>query len=174
MAGALTEEFPEVEHVTQLVKANSLIENGDNGVYVEGIYATADFFKVFSFSVISGDLKTALVDPNSIILSKSLAEKLFGTANPMGATLTLHTLSSESENDRKELTVTAVVEDPPANSHISFEYITPTANSHELGLWFGNWQSNNYFTYASLHDGQSESAFAEKLAPLAQRQHIAH
>lgn len=168
LSARLREDFPEVEYVTQISKANSLIENGEKGFYSNGIYATADFLNVFTFPTLAGNPSTALTEPNSIVLSESLKEKLFGDANPIGEILTVYTLSSESRNDFKEMTVTAVIQDPPSNSHLSFEYITPTSSSHELNMWIGNWGSNSYLTYVALYEGQKESAFAEKLSPLAQ------
>ena len=173
LAASLENDFPEVEFATQLARANSLIEFGENGFYEEGIYATPGFFDVFSFPLSSGDSQTALSDPNSIILSESLAEKLFDAVDPIGKTLTVYTLSSESENDFKEMKVTAIINDVPTNSHFSFDYIVPTSSSRELIQWVGNWASNSYFTYVSLRPDQSLSNFTEKLSTLA-HQHLSH
>ena len=164
---ALQSDFPEVAYATQLAKANGLIEFGSKGFYEEGIYATPDFFKVFSFPLIEGNPETALMDPNSIIISETLARKFFGDAEAIGETLTVYTLSSESENDFKEMQVTAVVTDAPANSHFTFDYIVPTASSRELIQWFDNWGSNSYLTYAALRSDNSLASFTSNLATLA-------
>ena len=167
LSDALLDEFPEVEHVTQIAKANSLIEYGQNSFYEEGLYASEQFFDVFSFSLLQGDPQTALAEPNSIVITESLATRLFGTENPMGQSLTIYTLSSESNNDFKVLNVTGVARDVPANSHFTFNFLVPPSSSHELSLWFGNWNSNSYLTYASLQPDASLPNFSSKLSLLA-------
>ena len=169
LAGALLEEFPEVEHVTQIVKAHSLIEFGGNGFYEDGLYANEQFFQVFSFPLQQGDPQTALVDPNSIVITESLASRLFGTSDPLGQTLTVYTLSSESRNDFKVMKVTGIVRDVPANSHFTFNYLVPPSSSHELSQWFGSWNGNSYQTYASLIPDHSLPEFTAKLSALAEK-----
>ncbi len=168
LAGALMDEFPEVEHAAQIVKATSLLEYNDRRFYEDGIYATEHFFQVFSFPLLQGDPRTALVDPQSIILTESLARKYFGDADPMGQTLTV-THSGEHFTGENEMIVTAIVEDVPANSHFSFDFLIPPSSSQELSQWFGHWDSNSYLTYVSLHPDHSQPAFAAKLSTLAEK-----
>ena len=163
----LLNEFPEVEHVTQVAKAHSLVEYGENGFYEDGLYATDQFFDVFSFPLVRGNPQTALVEPNSIVITESLASRLFGTQDPMGQSLTIYTLSSENSNDFKVMNVTGVARDVPANSHFTFDYLVHPSSSRELSFWFGNWNSNSYLTYASLQPDHSLPAFASKLSSLA-------
>lgn len=166
---ALLDEFPEVEHVTQVAKAHSLVEYGENGFYEDGLYATTQFFDVFSFPLLRGNPQTALIEPNSIVITESLANKLFGAQDPMGQSLTIYTLSSENNNDFKVMNVTGVALDVPANSHFTFNFLVPPASSHELSLWFGDWRSNSYLTYASLQPDYSLPAFTTKLSVLASK-----
>ena len=128
----LLNEFPEVEQVTQISQAHSLIEFDGNGFYRDGFYATDQFFDVFSFPLLRGNPQTALVERNSIVITESLASSLFGAQNPMGQPLTVYTLSSESRNDFNVMNVTGVVQDVPANSHFTFDYLLPPSSSHEL------------------------------------------
>ncbi len=169
LAQALIEEIREVEHVAQITKAHSLIEYGDKRFYENGLYATQHFFQVFSFPLLRGDSRTALVDPNSIVVTESLARKFFGQTDPIGQTLRLYTLSSEVQNDEKVLKVTAVVQDPPANSHFSFAYLAPVSSSHGLSHWFDRWESNSYHTYASLGPRHSLPEFSAQLTILAEK-----
>ena len=68
------------------------------------------FFELFSWTFLQGNPANALADPSSIVLTKSAAERFFGKEDPMQQALTL--------NNEKELTVTGVLQDPPANSTI--------------------------------------------------------
>ena len=51
------------------------------------IYADSTFFDIFSFSVVQGDAKTSLTEPNSIVLTVSTANKIFGNSDPVGKTI---------------------------------------------------------------------------------------
>ncbi len=159
-------EFPEVEYSAQFAKADAFIDFRQTRFREGGIYATKHFFQVFSFPMIQGNSSTALVNPNSIVLTESLAKKYFGDADPMGQVITIFTLSSEVENDKQEMQVTGVIEDAPANSHFSFEYIVPPASSHEHSMWIDRWESNAYLTYVVLKENSNLPAFERKLSQL--------
>jgi putative ABC transport system permease protein len=75
------------------------------------IFADEDFFKLFTYHAIEGNLETALKEPMSVVISRTLSHKLFGNEQAVGKILKL--------NDSKELTVTAVIEEPKANSSLS-------------------------------------------------------
>ncbi len=168
LADVLRETVPEVEQVVQLVKSHALLSVGDTQFYEDGIFTTGHLFDVFSFPLLQGDPRTALADPNAIVLTASLARKYFGDADPLGQTIMVYTLSSEDANDQQEMQVTGIVADVPANSHLSFNYLMPTAASRELAGWFDRWDSNSYFTYVALRPDYSLPAFEDKLARIAQ------
>lgn len=172
LIGALMTEFPEVEYAAQFSKADAFIDFRETRFRENGIYASEHFFQVFSFPLIQGDAGTALVNPNSIVLTASLAKKYFGDTDPIGQFITIFTLSSEVENDKQEMQVTAVVEDVPANSHFSFDYVVPPASSREHIQWMDRWESNGYLTYVALRENSNFSAFENKLAALGSK-HLA-
>ncbi|MFK7843867.1 MAG: ABC transporter permease, partial [Rhodothermales bacterium] len=169
LVGALMEEFPEVEYAVQIAKANAFIDFRQTRFREKGIYATKHFFQLFSFPMIHGDSSTALVDPNSIVLTESLAKKYFGDADPMGQVITIFTLSSEVENDKQEMLVSGVIEDAPANSHFSFDYIVPPMSSREHRQWIDRWESNGYLTYVALRENSNVSEFERKLSNLGEK-----
>ena len=77
---ALAADFPQVEEVVQMMSPVSLLlQAGDKRVQQENIVATdSNAFKLFSWKLVQGDPATALVAPNSIVLTQQVAEKLFG------------------------------------------------------------------------------------------------
>jgi putative ABC transport system permease protein len=164
LASTLMEAFPEVEYATQIEWLNLLLEHGEKRFYENGIYATEHFFHVFSFSLLQGNPHTALKAPNSIILTESLARKYFGDADPVG-----QSLSVGYSNRKVPMKITGVVADAPANSHFSFDYLIAMSSSEAYARNLGQWDDNNYFTYAALRPGYSLPVFKTKLAALPQQ-----
>ncbi len=78
------------------------------GISFNGLAASTDFFKMFDFPLLNGDLETVLSQPKSIVISEELAKKVFGDVNPIGETVTLY----YSEG----FTITGVMKDMPRNS----------------------------------------------------------
>ena len=170
LINALIDEFPEVEHVTQLQKVRALLNTEEKGIYRDGIYASEQFFDVFTFPLIHGNPQTVLSEPNTIVLSESMAQTLFGYTDPVGQSVSIlpavpwwQTPPSSGQSMR----VAGVVEDVPTNSHFSFDYLISLSSMGEYIEDLDQWDNSNYFTYASLHPGHSIDAFESKLAVLA-------
>lgn len=164
LAGALMEEFPEVEHAAQIESVRAVLEHKGTRFTEEGIYATKHFFDVFTYPILEGHPTTVLAEPNHVVLSESLAKKYFGNEDPMGQTLSFLYYS-----DRLTLTVVGIMEDPPANSHISFDFVVSMASNGDYADMLDHWDSNNYLTYATLYPGQSYERFNAKLPALAHK-----
>lgn len=170
LLNALLDEFPEVEHVTQLQKVRALLNTEQKGLYRDGIYASDQFFDVFTFPFAHGNPRTALSEPNTIVLTESMAQTLFGDTDPLGHSVSV--LPSvpwwlTPPSSGTSMSVVGVVEDVPTNSHFSFDYLISLSSSGEYIEDLDQWDNSNYFTYASLHPGQSIEAFESKLAVLA-------
>lgn len=114
------------------------LSKGENIISVKGLYSKEEFFDFFSFKLLSGDPATALKEPNSIILTKSVADKLFDVENPVGEIL------KSGEND---FTVTGILEDVPSNSHMQFEVLTSFSTIENEQRKDKN---SNFFTYRSV------------------------
>src|SRR5918993_2775626 len=81
-ADALVAEFPEVEMAvmsTMNRNTQSVLTAGDQDIKAKGIYAGSAFFKMFSFGFIHGDRNQVLADKKSIVISESLAKRLYGS-----------------------------------------------------------------------------------------------
>jgi len=77
------------------------------------IFADEDFFKLFTYKFIEGNVETALKEPMTIVITKSMSNKLFGNIEAMGKTIKL--------NNSKSLAVSAVIEEPDANSCLNLQ-----------------------------------------------------
>ena len=109
--------FGEVEDYTKVnVRNNLFLEVNDRKYKVEqGAFVTPSFFTVFSYPLLSGNQKTVLTEPNTGVISVSLAKRLFGTRNPVGQVINI-----EREFPIK---ITGVYQDFPKNSHLEADYL---------------------------------------------------
>ncbi|HTY37319.1 MAG TPA: FtsX-like permease family protein, partial [Bacteroidota bacterium] len=108
--------------------------------------------------------------PNSAVLTRDLAIKLFGTTSPIGKTL----LIDEEKRNRYGVyqnlfTVTGVVENPPANSHIQFSMITSMASYPEVAWFNWSWVWMQVVTYVKLNDGSSAASVEQQIPTLVKK-----
>ena len=161
MAAAILQDLPEVRSVVRLYGFSSApsIRSGDRH-YIERnlVYADSSVFDVFTFNMLRGDKKNALNRPNTLVLTESAALKYFGSEDPLGKTL-------ELGNDRALYQVTGIMEDPPGNSHFSFDVMASFTSvpEHQSFTWIGNF----CYTYILLEDfadpGRLEAKFPAML-----------
>jgi putative ABC transport system permease protein len=112
MGPRFLKDFPEVENYVRFQQWNLLAQRNDVTGYERDSYiADSTVFDVFSFKLLQGDKKTALREPFSIVLTKSMAKKYFGDEDPVGQTLKM---------DYDNYKVTGVMDDVPENSHFRF------------------------------------------------------
>ena len=140
MADMLKQTFPEIIHSVRIGRYGAwLVSNGDIRYNEDNLlFADSTFFDIFSFRLIKGDPRSALSEPNSIILTVSSARKYFDKEEPMGQMLQI-------ENDTTFYTVTGITEDIPVNSHFHFDML---ASLTTLNKALGNhWISHNVYTY---------------------------
>jgi hypothetical protein len=128
IAGPLRNDFPELEQVSQVwYRGEALITIGQNKFEEQGgAFADQNFSSVFDYNWLEGNYKTALKDPNSIVLTKSLAHKYFSDKEAIGQTINLE--------NKYNLKVTGVIDDLPGNTHLPFKYLVSFETiRHELG-----------------------------------------
>lgn len=161
LAAALAEEFPEIEATARVAQVGGIVRIGDRRFLSNAVYAAdPDFFEVFSFPLASGDSKTALAEPNRVVLTRSAAGRCFGGADPMGRVLSI---------GGTDFAVTGVAEDCPRNSHFHFEFLTsiPTYPRGKRTGWFDGFCA----TYVVLRPGASPRAVEAKLPDFVLRHH---
>ncbi len=154
MAYTLKKDYPQVEAATRLrgIGSHMVRRNEEANNLTENNVAFADstFFQVFSVSLLTGNPKTALTEPYTMVLSERGAEKYFGSDDPVGKSLLL-------DNDRT-YRVTAVMGTIPTNSHFhDLEMLLSMASWPESRE--GAWLSHNFATYITLEEGAQAAVF---------------
>jgi putative ABC transport system permease protein len=129
-----------------------------------GFYADSSFLKIFSFSILAGSDK-ALYEPKTIAITKSFAEKIFGSIpydKMVGLTIEV------DQQQKEEHIITAVLEDVPSNSHLQFDYLISyaTINSERLD---GNLGWSQFYTYVEMHQPISVGAMGGPLKKLIEK-----
>jgi putative ABC transport system permease protein len=121
-------------------------------------------FKVFDIKIINGPETGILDKPGSIAITETLAKKIFGQENPIGKTVKL--------NQQTDLNITAVLADPPKNSHIQFDLLhTLVPGKDEDGLRQGldSWQNIFCRTYLLLDKPVDVPDLNSKLQALSKK-----
>jgi putative ABC transport system permease protein len=164
----LEEEFPEMEHVVRMFgSGDTLITFGDNNFVEERLYfAEHDIFDIFTIPLIEGNPQTALNNPNSIVLSESMALKYFGDKNPMGKVMKVG-------SSREDFQVTGVMKDVPENSHLHFDFLASFITLKGLfryyrdgsDYFFGmsNFSDNVTYTYMRLARSAEPREVADRI-----------
>ncbi|MCK5147352.1 ABC transporter permease [bacterium] len=116
---ALVNQYPEVEEAVRMIWPGKIwVHIGERKIGETNINLTdPSFFTLFNFKVIKGNIHGALNEPGQIVISESISQKYFGEADPVGQTLMW---TVEGEEEPKVFTVTAVLEDAPANSYVEY------------------------------------------------------
>ena len=117
LAPAIMETIPEILNTVRLAGHSRFVfKYGDKVFYEDqGVIADPAIFNIFTFPVVKGNLETAFSKPTDVAITESLAEKYFGTEDPMGKVI---------EVEGRPVTVTAVIQDPPHNSHLQFNFMS--------------------------------------------------
>jgi len=157
----LHKELPEVIGYTRIREGRmTLLSVGEKSFYEENIlFADSSFFEIFSFDVIQGDLITALIHPNCIVLTERMANKFFGNEDPVGKQITW--------NNDKSYTVTGIVKNIVEKNHLDFDILVSFSTLYQNERW-KNFLSSlfNYSTlnYVKLYPGSDITEVETKIA----------
>lgn len=160
----LDEQYSEITNsVLMSWDFNMVVALDDVAFRADGRYFGPDLFKVFTFPLIIGDPATALLNPESIVLSESMAEKYFGLDwqtrdDILGTTLRIE--------NRIDMTLTGVFEDIPANSTIKFEFALPVEEFSRRNEWVNTWTSNGLRLFVRLRHDADPVAVSAKIEGL--------
>ena len=165
MAPLLEESLPELEAITRLHPSygEATIRTADRDMFKtsELVFVDPSFVDVFTVQALQGDPATALADPGSVVITRSAAERFFGTGPALGQPLDVFSWTEGT------FTVRAVIEDVPPNSHLRMELLVPLEAllADQDGQYAGTdgWSWTNFVTYAVLRPGSDPAAAAERV-----------
>jgi len=147
LAPALKEKYADVVNASRSsYPSNNLISYGDKKIKNSAVFADPSFIDILGFEFLSGNKSQSLQNINSVILTKSLASKLFGNEDPMNKVVKF--------DNTEPLSVEAVIADLPENSSIKFDYIMPWKLYEKKQTWIKEqgWGSNFCLTLVQLKD----------------------
>jgi len=160
LAEYLISGYPEIVNATRFRIHNNWLMQSENKKFMEDglAFVEPSFFEMFTFPI-KGDPETALLYPNSLIITQSMAEKYFGEEDPIGKNI--------RANNRLDFVVTGVIQDIPENSHLSFQFAAPFSLLPELYDWdLSRWTDVMYRTYVQLREGASFNRVSSKIADI--------
>jgi putative ABC transport system permease protein len=160
----LIDEVPEVENGTLIfdisIFSTVMVDNGEGNQEEKAFaYADENFFKVFDFNLLAGNASQVLAEPNQVVLTKSTAERYFGTA--IGAA------GKALKIDNRDYVVSGVMEDFPSNSHINFDFLA-SFKTHRHGK-DPEWSPSNYYIYVKLKPESDPQVFEGKLEQIVDK-----
>lgn len=154
-------DYPEVEEMMRMMgRERTLFKQGEKNFYeTKAFFADSTIFKIFTHKFLEGNPATALQAPFEIVITKSIAEKYFGSNAPA--------LGKSLRTVYDVYKVTGVIEDVPGNSHIRYDMLisfsTLLRQNGNAGDGPNSWGNFYLYTYVLLKPGASASNFASKL-----------
>ena len=141
------ESIPEIEKSCRMTNAGSILFRHNDKVFYEDKVVAADssFFSMFTFPLLSGDLRTVLRDPQSIVMSDEMARKYFGNEDPLGKSIEL--------NNKEVFQVSGIMKKIPSNSSIEADFLIPFSYMKKSSWYSDNWANNSIATYVLLNKG---------------------
>ena len=172
IGNAFKEVIPEIEEYVKVMESQDIIvETRDETLKIDQVFfATNTFFKVFSYPLISGDVASVLIEPNTAALSQSTAQKIFGTDDVVGQTLEI--------NGGRNYRITGVYKDMPSNTQLKPNFIasyitfvdrikTNSNGENNPEEW---WMSDGCLTYVLLREGTDPKVVESKFLPVVEEQ----
>lgn len=169
LAPAMKSEMPEVESYVRIWKNLDATRGvpfraGDKIFYELGVYyVDSTFLELFSVPMVYGDASSALKVKDAIVLSRSMAKKLFGAIDPIGKNV------DELAGQTINRTVTGVFEDIPNNSHLKFDILIPIFSDPNYSIFEGfPWYSTAWYTYVKFRSVDNKK-IRSQLASIVRR-----
>ena len=172
IAPAFKRDYPEVEQFTRVVPFpgidKQLLRYKNKTIWEKNAFLVdSTFFDVFTYHAIKGNLRTALNNPYTVVLLKPTADKLFGSEDPVGKTITI-----DNPEGKQDYTVTGVVDESLGKSHLQANiFITmKSGQTGEFMLNTDSWTINGYIaSYVKLRPRTSVALLEKKFPGLCRK-----
>lgn len=163
LADAMKKDLPGVEYASTVSWGDyRMFTYGEHNFIEYGLYAGADFLKIFSFPLVKGDADMALQEPNTVLISEKMAKKYFGNENPIGKMISVEKTQSYK--------VQGILKDVPDNATITFDFLMPVKDYiNQTMTGKESWELNNIKTYVKLKGGVHRAAFDASLKKFINR-----
>ncbi len=155
-------DYPEVENQVRLdAGGNWFVKYGEK-TFKENkvIFADSTFFSVFTIPLLKGNPDKVLTTPNSMVISKKMADKYFADEDPIGKTMRF--------DDREDYQVAGIFDKIPTNSHFQAEFIVTLAGRRgsDDPYWLGNM---GYVTYLLMNENADYKSLEAKFPGMIQK-----
>ncbi|MBN2280897.1 MAG: ABC transporter permease [Candidatus Marinimicrobia bacterium] len=165
----MTSEIPEIIDFVRIYNAGkTLFHFGDIDFYENRVlFCDPGMFTIFTFPLANGNSDQLLQEQNTVVITKEIAEKYFGSNNPIGKVLYM-------DEDQTPLTIAAVIENFPENTDLIGEIFISfaTLNNYVSDAWFNNWVTTNLSTYILLNYGANADDVRLKMKAIMDRNSI--
>lgn len=161
---AMLADFPEIEQGVRLKRSSGVIRRGDLMFHEPKVlFAEDSFFHIFSFPLLRGDPKTAIQDVNTVVLTQAMAEKYFGSEDPVGQSIIIDNFG--------DCQVTGVMENVVSHSHFHFDFLVSFKTLEKIvpPRFMNTWSNNTYYCYIMLKDQVSFPDFIAKVPDFTDR-----
>ncbi|MEM6842794.1 MAG: ABC transporter permease [Bacteroidota bacterium] len=168
IAQVLKDQYPEVEEVAIITPARFVMQQDEQSIQEEGIYATPDFFRMFSWDLIQGEEADVIRRPSSLVISRTLAQKYFGDewkSQALGSTV------HDNVYGQGDFTITGVFEDIRFQSSLQFDFVLPMVVYEERNPWLYNWNNSGPRIFVQTQAGTDGAALSAKITDI-QNEHI--
>jgi putative ABC transport system permease protein len=155
--------YPEVETIARIFRYQAVVSRRDRDIKFQEArmyFAEPEFFRIFAFTFIEGNPLTGIRKPATAFVSRSTADKYFGSQDPIGRTLTV--------DGKVDYTIAGLFEDLPPNSHLKFDIVLSYPNLKDIfpADVFESWGHTGFFTYIRFRPGTDPKAFEKQMIDL--------
>jgi len=165
-APILKQEFPEIEESGRLMRPQRKMVEKDGIKFYEDdiIWADASIFKIFTLPLLSGNVKTVLLNPNEAVVAERIAIKYFGKDDPINKGIIV---------DGNEYIISGVIKNIPSNSHFNAEIFLSMVTLENIPWYqeqyFTSWAKHEFYTYLLLREGSDVKSIEAKLPEFVER-----
>ncbi len=159
MPEAIRGTIPDIVNVMRMSWSRDLFGLDDKATYERGCFVDSSFFSMFQPAFVQGNA-SGFTNPHSLVLSEKMANKFFGSANPLGKTLRI--------NRQQDFVVIGVVKDQPSNVSIQFDWLAPVSNWVHRYPWLNSWSTYGINTLVELRPGANLAQVNRQLTALLQ------
>jgi len=158
----IVEDFPEIETGVKFLKLGKVpVLLGERTFFESRLFAVdATFYDVFTIPLIHGDPETVLVEPNTMVITKSTAVKYFGNTDVTGKILSVNVSPGVGI---QTFEITGISENVPDNSHFHYDILISTESFPDAMVKNISWDVNDFISYVVLKKGTSKKETEEKL-----------